>query len=85
MKEIVAKLFFVGLLFNAALFVPQLVAIWQARSSQGVSVATFAGFCVLQFIGILHGYFQKDKYLLGGMLASLISCGALTVLAIIYR
>jgi MtN3 and saliva related transmembrane protein len=85
MKEIIAKLFFVGLLCNAALFVPQLWAIWQARSSQGVSIATFAGFCVLQVVGILHGYFQKDKYLLGGMLASLISCGTLTLLAIIFR
>lgn len=85
MKEIVAYLFFLGLLCNAALFVPQTLRILRNKSAQDVSVVTFAGFCVLQLIGIWHGYLQGDKYLLGGMLASFISCGTLTALALIYR
>ena len=85
MKEIVATLFFLGLLCNAALFVPQILRIWRTKSSEGVSVLTFAGFCVLQGVSILHGFLQNDKYLLAGMLASFLSCGTATILAIIYR
>lgn len=85
MKQIVATLFFLGLLCNAALFVPQIIKIVRSKSSQDVSILTFAGFCVLQLISIWHGFLQGDKYLIGGMLASLLSCGTLTALAIIYR
>jgi MtN3 and saliva related transmembrane protein len=85
MKEIIGYLFGMGLLVNAALFVIQAVKIVKIRSANGVSTFTFSGFSILQITGILHGYFQGDMYLLFGMLASLLSCGTVTVLSIIYR
>ena len=85
MKEIVGIIFGLGLLANAALFVVQAVKIVRAKSAKGVSIFTFAGFNLLQVTGILHGIFQQDIYLLSGMIASFISCGSVTVLAIIYR
>ncbi len=85
MKELIAYLFGLGLLVNAAIFVPQAIKIFKAKSAQGLSVLTFAGFNILQLIGILHGYFQNDMSILIGMAASFLCCGAVTVGAMIYR
>ena len=85
MKELVGMVFGLGLMANAGLFVIQAVQIVRARSSKGVSTVTFAGFSVLQMTGILHGYFQQDWYLLTGMVASLMACGTVTVLSIVFR
>jgi MtN3 and saliva related transmembrane protein len=84
-KEIVAYLFGAGLLVNAGLFIPQALKIFKTKSAKEVSLMTFAGFNILQFIGILHGVLQGDPYLLVGMIASFLCCGAVTVLAMIYR
>lgn len=85
MKEIIGIIFGLGLMANAALFVVQAIKIVKAKSAKGVSIFTFAGFNLLQVTGILHGIFQQDIYLLTGMVASFITCGAVTVLAIMYR
>jgi MtN3 and saliva related transmembrane protein len=85
MKEIIGVIFGLGLVVNGGLFVVQAVKIVRSRSAKGVSTFTFAGFNVLQITGILHGIFQKDIYLLTGMVASFLACGAVTVLSIVYR
>ena len=85
MKEIVAWVFGVGLLGNAALFVPQVLAVWRKKSDDGISLITFGGFNVLQAIGIVHGYYQQDWSLIIGMSASLLTCGAVTFLTLYYR
>jgi MtN3 and saliva related transmembrane protein len=85
MKEIVAVLFGLGLMVNAALFVPQAVKIFKTKSARDVSLLTFAGFNVLQAIGILHGMLQQDWSLIIGMSASFIACGAVTLLGFVYR
>jgi MtN3 and saliva related transmembrane protein len=85
MKEIIAVIFGLGLMANAGLFVVQAVKILRTRSAKGVSTLTFGGFSLLQVTGILHGYFQKDIYLLTGMAASLLACGTVTVLSVIFK
>lgn len=85
MKEIVAFIFGLGLIGNALLFVPQLIAVWRKRTGEGVSLITFGGFSLLQAIGIVHGLYQRDLSLIVGMSASLITCGSLTALTIFYR
>lgn len=85
MKEIVAVMFGLGLMVNAGLFVPQAVKIFKTKSAKDVSLLTFAGFNVLQLIGIVHGMLQRDFSLIIGMSASFIACGAVTVLGLIYR
>jgi len=84
MREAVAYVFGFGMILNAGLFVPQAIHLWRARTSQGVSILSFAGFNTLQAIGALHGYLQKDRALMIGMLASLMTCGAVTALAIYF-
>jgi MtN3 and saliva related transmembrane protein len=85
MKEIVAWIFEVGLLGNAALFVPQIIAVWRKKSDEGVSLLTFGGFNILQAIGIVHGFYQDDRALKVGMTASIITCGTVTGLTLVYR
>ena len=85
MKQIVAVVFGLGLLCNALLFVPQALALWRKKNSEGVSLLTFGGFNVLQAIGIVHGFYQGDLSLILGMTASLIACGAVTSLTLFYR
>ena len=85
MKQIIAIIFGVGLLGNALLFVPQALAVWRKKSDEGISLITFGGFSVLQAIGIVHGLFQKDLSLTLGMAASLLTCGSVTFLTLLYR
>jgi MtN3 and saliva related transmembrane protein len=84
MKDAIAFVFGLGMLLNAALFIPQAVHLWRTKTSQGVSIASFAGFNTLQAIGALHGYIQHDHALMVGMLASLLTCGCVTLLATHY-
>jgi MtN3 and saliva related transmembrane protein len=85
LTQITAVAFGLGLGANALIFVPQIIAIWRRKTSEGVSTATFAAFNVLQAIGIAHGFFQRDYALMLGMIASLVSSGTVTVLALRYR
>jgi len=85
MKEIVAVIFGLGLLGNALLFVPQVIAVWRKKSDEGISLITFGDFSVLQVIGTIHGLYQRDPSLIIGMAASLLTCGSVTGLTIFYR
>jgi MtN3 and saliva related transmembrane protein len=85
MKEIVALIFGFGLLCNAALFIPQVIAVWRKKTDVGVSLITFGGFSILQAIGIVHGVYQRDRSLIVGMAASLLTCGSVTLLTLVYR
>lgn len=85
MKEFVAVVFGLGLVCNALLFVPQVLAIWRKKTDEGISLITFGGFSVLQVIGIIHGLYEHDLSLILGMSASLLTCGSVTCLTIFYR
>lgn len=85
MREIVAWVFGAGMALNALLFVPQAVAIWRTGRAEGVSLLTFGGFNLLQAVGVLHGALQRDWSLAIGMAVSLVTCGSVTVLALLAR
>jgi MtN3 and saliva related transmembrane protein len=85
MKQIVAVIFGLGLICNALLFVPQVIAVWRKKTDEGISLITFGGFSILQAIGIIHGIYQQDLSLILGMAASLLSCGTVTLLTLFYR
>jgi MtN3 and saliva related transmembrane protein len=85
MKNFIAILFGLGLVINGLLFVPQAIALWRKKSSEGVSLVTFGGFNLLQAIGILHGFYQQDRSLVLGMTASFLCCSAVTIQTILYR
>ncbi|MBA3537884.1 MAG: hypothetical protein H0T84_14970 [Tatlockia sp.] len=77
--------FSISLIINAALFIPQIIALLNSKSAEGVSLLTFAGFNVIQLFILLHGLIIKDYLLVAGYLLSLLSGGIVTVLVIYYR
>jgi MtN3 and saliva related transmembrane protein len=85
MKNFVALIFGLGLGGNALLFVPQIFAVWRKKSDEGISLVTFGGFCILQVVGVIHGYYQHDLSLMLGLGASFLTCGTATSLTIFYR
>lgn len=84
MKAVISAIFGFGLIINAGLFVPQAWHLWKAKRADGISIPSFLGFCAIQFVGALDGYYQNDHALLIGMTVTLLTCGTATGLAIYY-
>lgn len=78
-------IFSLGLFFNAALFVPQAIALYKKKDAAGLSLFTFAGFNVMQFFTALHGWLERDYLLTLGFALSFLTCGVVTILILIYR
>ncbi|MCG3121543.1 MAG: hypothetical protein ALAOOOJD_04677 [bacterium] len=84
-RQIIATFFGISLLINAGLFLPQAWKVWRSKSSQHISLVTFVGFHIIQTLGMLHGYYQRDFSLFWGMVINNVTCGFVTVLALKYR
>ena len=84
-ESLVESVFALGLFVNAILFVPQAIGLYRSKSAVGQSLVTFAGFNLIQLFTILHAYIHKDFLLFIGYLAAFITCGAVTVLIILYK
>ena len=78
-------IFKVGQLVNAGMFLGQLILVIQKRSAKDMSLISFVGFAMIQFITLLHGYFHKDKLLTYGSLAGLGFCVSLILTALYFR
>ncbi|CAN5218405.1 hypothetical protein BH10PSE19_BH10PSE19_02850 [soil metagenome] len=77
--------FSLGLFINALLFIPQVIKLYQTKNSQELSLLTFGGFVIIQFLTFLHGYLHRDYLLMVGYFMSLATCGLVVVLIINYR
>lgn len=77
--------FSISLFVNAILFIPQIIQLLKTKNSKGLSLMTFFGFSIMQFFTILHAYFANDYILMAGFLLSLIFCGTVTFLIILYK
>ena len=78
-------LFAISLIVNAAFFVPQIVKLYKIKNTSGISLLMFLGFNLIQFICILYGYIKKDYILMWGFALSLLTCGSVSILILIYR
>jgi len=83
--KVVEILFSFALTVNAALFIPQGLKLFKTQNPQDLSLLTFLGFNILQLLGILHCYLQKDYSPMLGWLASFITCGAITLMIVYFR
>lgn len=84
-KTIIETIFGLGLFVNAILFIPQIISLYKAKDSKEISLLTFAGFNLIQLFTLLHGYLHDDYLLVLGYFLSLITCGTVTVMIIVYR
>jgi MtN3 and saliva related transmembrane protein len=77
--------FFLGMLVNALLFVPQALTLYRLKEAKSVSLITFLGFNIIQAFTAIHAYLVSDYLLLIGSILAFITCGTVTFLAILYR
>lgn len=85
LNYLIEFVFAFGLFVNAALFIPQIIELYRVKSSRSLSLLTFIGFNVIQVFTILHAYIHSDRILLLGNVLSLLTCGTVSVLIIVYR
>lgn len=84
-RNIIEFVFSGALFFNALLFIPQFIRIFKEKSAKAISLTTFIGFLLIQIAVILHGIITSDYILIVGYFFSLVTCGSVVFLAIIYR
>lgn len=84
-KNIIELIFSLALFINALLFIPQAIKIFKDKTSKGLSLLTFVGFLLIQFAVVLHGLINQDYILVIGYLLSMVTCGAVVILALRYK
>jgi uncharacterized protein with PQ loop repeat len=77
--------FSLALFINALLFIPQAIKIYKNKSSEGISLSTFAGFLLIQLATVLYGIIHQDWILAFGYLLSMATCGAVVILTLFYN
>ena len=85
LTDIIQIIFEFGLFINAVLFVPQIIKIIKEKTAKGISFITFFGFWLIIVFVMLHAYIIKDYLLLFGYSFSLITCGLVVLLILIYK
>lgn len=85
LKNIVEFIFSFALFINALLFIPQAVRIFREKAAEEVSLLTFLGFLLIQFAIVLHGIINRDYLLVVGYLFSMLTCGVVVSLIVIYN
>lgn len=85
LTELINIGFFLCLVANATLFLPQAFKILRRKSAKGVSLITFGGMNIIQLSTILHGYLVRDWLLVIGMWLAFATCGFVTTLILLYR
>ena len=77
--------FFLGLLANAALFIPQAMKLYKGKIAREISPITFLGFNIIQLFTAVHAFLNDDYLLLIGNLLAFVTCGMVTVMSFMYR
>jgi PAS domain S-box-containing protein len=83
--HIIEYIFGAALFINAALFIPQALRILKKKSARDTSLVTFLGFFLIQLAITLHAYVKHDYLLLAGYVVSMIACGFVVVVILVYR
>lgn len=84
-KNIVESFFSAALFINALLFIPQAIKIYREKNAKDISLLTFSGFLFIQLTIVLHALIKHDFTLFYGYIFSMITCGAVIALALIYK
>ncbi|MBY0543976.1 MAG: PAS domain-containing protein, partial [Gammaproteobacteria bacterium] len=84
-KGIIELIFSAALFLNALLFIPQAVRIVIEKSAKGISLVTFSGFLIIQLAIVSHAAIMHDYLLMVGYLLSLLTCGSVVLLTLLYR
>ena len=83
--EVVNIVFAAGMFLNAISFIPQAWKLYKMKTSKELSLIMFLIFLITQVTASLHGYYSHDYELMYTYLPSIITCGIVTTLIILYR
>lgn len=83
--KIIEYSFILSLFVNAVLFIPQIMRIVASKDAKEVSFITFFGFWLIQLATTLHGFLHRDYLLAFGTLGSMVTCGYVLWLIVLYR
>lgn len=83
--DFVDVIFSVFLFINALLFIPQIINLLRKKHANDISLATFAGFNIVNVFAVLHGVTTNDLWLIIGYSFSVITNTIVTVLIIRYK
>jgi MtN3 and saliva related transmembrane protein len=75
----------ISLFVNASLFIPQAWRLFLTKDARGNSLITFGGFNFIQTVAMINGYYHENWAMVFGYLASLLTCGSVTLLTLWYR
>jgi signal transduction histidine kinase/CheY-like chemotaxis protein len=81
---VIELVFSLALFINALLFIPQIIKIIKNKSAPDVSLLTFAGFFLIQLAIVFHGLIQHDYLLVWGYAFSMVTCGLVVILILLY-
>ena len=80
----IQHLFYLALLLNSTILLPQIIKIFKTKNVKNLSIISFLGFLFMQIITLLHAIFHQDIALAIGMALSSATTGTLIVQIIIY-
>ena len=83
--KVIEILFGLALFVNAMLFIPQAIKVFKTKNGKSISLITFTGFILIQFVSVLYGLVKHDWILIIGYLVSMGTCGLVVVCALLYR
>lgn len=78
-------IFSFALFINALLFIPQALKIIKDKTAANVSLTTFLGFLLIQLAVVLHGIINQDYILTAGYIFSILACGTVVFLILLYK
>jgi uncharacterized protein with PQ loop repeat len=84
-KKTIEGIFGFAIFANALLFSLQAIKIFRKKTSAGISLFTFLGFMLIQLSIASHGIVIRDYLLASGFTLNAICCGAVVIMALIYR
>ena len=84
-KLVVDSIYGVSLIWDATVYIPQIVRLYRSKSPEGVSLLMFAGFNVSLGLAILNGFYYHDMVQAYGFIPSFTTCSIVTFLLIRYR
>lgn len=84
-KLVVDSIYGISLIWDATVYIPQIVRLYRRKSPEGVSLLMFAGFSVSLGLAILNGFYYHDAVQAYGFIPSFTTCSIVTFLLVRYR
>lgn len=84
MIVLIEHLFYLALLLNSTIVLPQIIKAFKTKNVKNLSLISFLGFLFMQIITFLHAIFHHDLALVIGMAFSVVTTSIVVLQIILY-